>query len=72
MTPAPAHRPPSSPSTGASLHPAGQSDEQLMKDLIRSQQPPVAPGKARRKKDKTQLAAERRQPLDKSKGFARR
>lgn len=43
-----------------------------MKDLIRSQQPPVAPGKARRRKDKAQLAAERRQPLDKSKGFARR
>ncbi|KAI8463785.1 MAG: chloroplast SRP54 subunit of signal recognition particle [Monoraphidium minutum] len=50
----------------------GQSDEALMKDLIRSQQPPVAPGKARRRKDKTQLAAERRQPLDKSKGFAKR
>jgi hypothetical protein len=41
-----------------------------MKDLIRSQQPAVPSGKARRRKDKAQLAAERRKPLDKSKGFA--
>jgi signal recognition particle subunit SRP54 len=48
-----------------------QSDEELMRDLIRSQQPPVAPGKARRLKDKAALAASK-QPsvkVDKSKGF---
>ena len=42
-----------------------------MKDLIRSQQPPVAPGKARRRKDKAALAAGRQPALDKSKGFGR-
>lgn len=40
-----------------------------MRDLIRSQQPPLGPGKARRRKDKATLAAGRQQPLDKSKGF---
>jgi hypothetical protein len=36
-----------------------------MKDLIRSQQPPLPAGKARRRKDKATLAAGRQQPLDK-------
>ena len=40
-----------------------------MRDLIRSQQPPLPPGKARRRKDKAALAAGRQQPLDKTKGF---
>lgn len=43
-----------------------------MKDLIKSQQPPLPPGKARRRKDKAALAASRQQPLDKSKGFSSR
>ncbi|GBF95758.1 signal recognition particle [Raphidocelis subcapitata] len=47
----------------------GQSDEALMKDLVKSQAPPLPPGKARRRKDKATLAAGRQQPLDKSKGF---
>lgn len=50
----------------------GQSDEALMKDLIKSQQPPLPPGKARRRKDKAALAAGRQQALDKSKGFGAR
>jgi hypothetical protein len=50
----------------------GQSDEALMKDLLKSQAPPLPPGKARRRKDKATLAASREQPLDKSKGFGAR
>jgi hypothetical protein len=43
-----------------------------MRDLVKSQTPPLPPGKARRRKDKATLAASRQQPLDKSKGFGGR
>jgi hypothetical protein len=39
----------------------------LMKDLIKSAQRPIAPGKVRRRKAE---APKRSAPLDKSKGFA--
>lgn len=48
---------------------AGGSDSQkLMQDLIKSAQRPVAAGKVRRKK--SDAAAKRAAPLNKSKGFA--
>eukprot|EP00877_Chromochloris_zofingiensis_P011891 jgi/Chrzof1/6956/Cz02g05130.t1_CPSRP54A[v5.2] len=48
----------------------GQSDEELVTDLIKSSRQPIAPGKVRRKKDKSDKNASRA-PADKSKGFAR-
>ena len=51
-----------SPSAG------GADSEKLMQDLIKSAQRPVAAGKVRRKK--TDAAAKRAAPLNKSKGFA--